>query len=475
MEAKELFSVGIDIGTTTTQVIFSRLSLVNRAAVSQVPRYEFVRREIIWQSPVLFTPVDFAGQLREDELFSLIQAQYQAANIAPESVDSGAVIITGETAKTCNARPAIMTLAQKLGDFVVATAGPHLESMIAGLGSGAQALSQQKMARVLNIDIGGGTANYALFDAGRLIASACLNVGGRLLETDPQGNVLRAHPPGVRIVDSLFGENTDIQHLTATQLQQIAMRMSQLLWEVVTGQLTPLAQQLLMTEPLPNCDELNCDELYAVTLSGGVGECYREASEHDLFRFHDLGPLLAQAIHRDNDFAKLPLQMPKQTVRATVIGAGAHTLSLSGSTIWLDALSLPLRNIPVVHPDTEATESLAEAWQQALTQMDLHAEQDLYALALPDALPVNYAAVQTCITALQNFAARYPSSHPLLIVAGQDFGKALGMLLHPLMGERPLAVIDEVITRTGDYIDIGTPLFNGTVVPVTIKSLAFPS
>ncbi|NHB61205.1 ethanolamine ammonia-lyase reactivating factor EutA [Photorhabdus sp. RW14-46] len=475
MEAKELFSVGIDIGTTTTQVIFSRLSLVNRAAVSQVPRYEFVRREIIWQSPVLFTPVDFAGQLREDELFSLIQAQYQAANIAPESVDSGAVIITGETAKTCNARPAIMTLAQKLGDFVVATAGPHLESMIAGLGSGAQALSQQKMARVLNIDIGGGTANYALFDAGRLIASACLNVGGRLLQTDPQGNVLRAHPPGVRIVDSLFGENTDIQHLTATQLQQIAMRMSQLLWEVVTGQLTPLAQQLLMTEPLPSCDELNCDELYAVTLSGGVGECYREASEHDLFRFHDLGPLLAQAIHRDNDFAKLPLQMPKQTVRATVIGAGAHTLSLSGSTIWLDALSLPLRNIPVVHPDTEATESLAEAWQQALTQMDLHAEQDLYALALPDALPVNYAAVQTCITALQNFAARYPSSHPLLIVAGQDFGKALGMLLHPLMGERPLAVIDEVITRTGDYIDIGTPLFNGTVVPVTIKSLAFPS
>ncbi|RAW88368.1 ethanolamine ammonia-lyase reactivating factor EutA [Photorhabdus laumondii] len=475
MEAKELFSVGIDIGTTTTQVIFSRLSLVNRAAVSQVPRYEFVRREIIWQSPVLFTPVDFAGQLREDELFSLIQAQYQAANIAPESVDSGAVIITGETAKTCNARPAIMTLAQKLGDFVVATAGPHLESMIAGLGSGAQALSQQKMARVLNIDIGGGTANYALFDAGRLIASACLNVGGRLLETDPQGNVLRAHPPGVRIVDSLFGENTDIQHLTATQLQQIAMRMSQLLWEAVTGQLTPLAQQLLMTEPLPSCDELNCDELYAVTLSGGVGECYREASDHDLFRFHDLGPLLAQAIHRDNDFAKLPLQMPKQTVRATVIGAGAHTLSLSGSTIWLDALSLPLRNIPVVHPDTEATESLSEAWQQALTQMDLHAEQDLYALALPDALPVNYAAVQTCITALQNFAACYPSSHPLLIVAGQDFGKALGMLLHPLMGERPLAVIDEVITRTGDYIDIGTPLFNGTVVPVTIKSLAFPS
>ncbi|KAA1185293.1 ethanolamine ammonia-lyase reactivating factor EutA [Photorhabdus heterorhabditis] len=470
MEAKELFSVGIDIGTTTTQVIFSRLLLVNRATVSQVPRYEFVRREIIWQSPVLFTPVDFAGQLRENELLGLIQEQYQAAGIDPENIDSGAVIITGETAKTCNARPAIMALAQKLGDFVVATAGPHLESVIAGFGSGAQALSQQKMVKVLNIDIGGGTANYALFDAGRLVASACLNVGGRLLETDPQGKVLRAHPPGTRIVHSLFGENTDVQHLTATQLQQITERMSQLLWEVAVGHLTPLAKQLLMTEPLPDCGKL-----YAVTLSGGVGECYREASDNDPFRFHDLGPLLAQAIHRDNDFAKLPLQVPKQTVRATVIGAGAHTLSLSGSTIWLDTLSLPLCNIPVVHPEAETTESLVEDWLHALAHMDLNAEQDLYALALPDTLPVNYAAVQTCIAALQDFAARYSSSHPLLIVASQDFGKALGMLLHPLMGGRQLAVIDEVITHTGDYIDIGIPLFGGTVVPVTIKSLAFPS
>ena len=65
MKTLELLSVGIDIGTTTTQVIFSRLSLVNRASISQVPRYEFVKREIIWQSPVLFTPVDFAGFLRE--------------------------------------------------------------------------------------------------------------------------------------------------------------------------------------------------------------------------------------------------------------------------------------------------------------------------------------------------------------------------------------------------------------------------
>lgn len=111
MNTRQLLSVGIDIGTTTTQVIFSRLELVNRAAVSQVPRYEFIKRDISWQSPVFFTPVDKQGGLKEAELKALILAQYQAAGIAPESVDSGAIIITGESAKTRNARPAVMALA----------------------------------------------------------------------------------------------------------------------------------------------------------------------------------------------------------------------------------------------------------------------------------------------------------------------------------------------------------------------------
>ncbi|MCS6068139.1 ethanolamine ammonia-lyase reactivating factor EutA [Klebsiella variicola subsp. variicola] len=152
-----------------------------------MPRYEFIKRDISWQSPVFFTPVDKQGELKEAELEALILAQYRAAGIAPQAVDSGAIIITGESAKTRNARPAVMALSQSLGDFVVASAGPHLESVIAGHGAGAQTLSRQRMCRVLNIDIGGGTSNYALFDAGNLSATACLNVGGRLLETDAQG------------------------------------------------------------------------------------------------------------------------------------------------------------------------------------------------------------------------------------------------------------------------------------------------
>lgn len=467
MNTRQLLSVGIDIGTTTTQVIFSRLELVNRAAVSQVPRYEFIKREISWQSPVFFTPVDKQGGLKEAELKTLILEQYQAAGIAPESVDSGAIIITGESAKTRNARPAVMTLSQSLGDFVVASAGPHLESVIAGHGAGAQNLSEQRMCRVLNIDIGGGTSNYALFEAGKVSGTACLNVGGRLLETDSQGRVVYAHKPGQMIVDDLFGKGTDACGLTGAQLGQVTRRMADLIVEVVSGTLSALAQQLMQTGLLPA--DVKPD---VITLSGGVGECYRHQPA-DPFCFSDIGPLLATALHEQPRLREMNVQFPAQTVRATVIGAGAHTLSLSGSTIWLDGVDLPIRNLPVAIPQTES--NLVDAWQQALAQLDLCPQTDAYVLALPAGLPVRYAALLTVIDALTQFVARFPNPHPLLVVAEQDFGKALGMLLRPQLQQLPLAVIDEISVRAGDYIDIGTPLFGGSVVPVTVKSLAFPS
>lgn len=467
MNTSQLKSVGIDIGTTTTQVIFSCLELVNRATVSQVPRYEFIKRDIIWQSPIFFTPVNRQGELDETELNAMILAQYRAAGIAPESVDSGAIIITGESAKTRNARPALMALSQSLGDFVVASAGPHLESVIAGHGAGAQILSEQRMCRVLNIDIGGGTSNFALFDAGKVSATACLNVGGRLLETDSQGRVTYAHQPGQKIVDALFGATTDARTLTAVQVMQVAHRMANLIIEVIDGALSMLAQTLMQTDVLPANAKPDM-----ITLSGGVGECYCNPPA-DPFCFFDIGPLLAIALHEHPRLRAMNVRFPAQTLRATVIGAGAHTLSLSGSTIWLDDIALPIRNLPVAIPANDA--DLTKAWQQALLLLDLDPRTDAYALALPETLAARYAALLTVVDALLAFVSRFQNPHPLVVVSGQDVGRALGMLLRPQLQRPPLAVIDEVSVHAGDYIDIGTPLFGGSVVPVTVKSLAFPS
>lgn len=293
------------------------------------------------------------------------------------------------------------------------------------------------------------------------------SMSARLLETDSQGRVVYAHKPGQMIVDECFGPGTDARSLIGAQLVQVTRRMAELIVEVIEGTLSPLAQALMQTGLLPAGVTPDI-----ITLSGGVGECYRHQPA-DPFCFADIGPLLATALHDHPRLREMNVQFPAQTVRATVIGAGAHTLSLSGSTIWLEGVQLPLRNLPVAIPIDET--DLVNAWQQALIQLDLDPKTDAYVLALPASLPVRYAAVLTVINALVDFVARFPNPHPLLVVAGQDFGKALGMLLRPQLQQLPLAVIDEVIVRAGDYIDIGTPLFGGSVVPVTVKSLAFPS
>lgn len=474
MSVREIRSVGIDIGTTTTQVIFSALELVNRAAPSQVPRYEFSRRDITYESPVVLTPVDHAGHIDQARLADFIDGQYRSAGLDRATVESGAIIITGETSKARNARATVMELAESLGDFVVATAGPHLESIIAGQGSGAGEYSRAHSARVMNIDIGGGTSNYVVFDCGRVVDTACLNVGGHLIETNGAGRVGFIHEPAAEVIAEL-GLAGSPESLTRRDLEAIAARMAALVVEIAEGAPSALAHRLLMTDCLRRGHQLD-----ALFVSGGVGEClYHPAG--DAFAYGDIGPLLATALRAHPGFSAMPLRAPKQTLRATVIGAGAYTLSLSGSTIWLNYAHLPLRNLPVIVPalgeaDGSDPAQLAVAWGLAAQRQDLDPSHELCALALPPELPVSYRSVLACAEALREFAGRHVNSQlPLIVVGRQDFGKALGMELQPMLGDRELAVIDEVEVREGDYLDIGSSYFGGEIVPLTVKSLAFPA
>ena len=474
MNEKCLRSIGIDLGTTTSQVIFSELEIVNTAGPTSVPHYEFSRRDIVYVSPVIFTPFVADGNVDVAALEAFIRQQYALAGLSLQDVASGAVIITGETSKVRNARDAVMSLAAGLGDFVVATAGPHLESVIAGRGSGAGAYSEKNAARVLNIDVGGGTSNYAVFEGGRVLDTACLNVGGHLLQTDAAGRVSTVHAPAALIVRDVLGADRAASQLSTQDLQKLAERMASLILEVMLANPSPLAQQLLMTEPLREAYRLD-----AVFISGGVGECMLHPSADSPYRFGDVGPLLAQALGRQLAEAGFPVRAPAQTLRATVIGAGAHTLTLSGSTVWNKYQGVPLRNVPVLHPRLRWREfrpgALSSAWQAAVKGHDLDAVADVYALALPDDIPVTCQTVWQAALELQSFSRAQPgSTHPLVAVTSQDVGKALGMELFRLVPGRELLIIDEVHTRAGDYLDIGKSYFNGGTIPITVKSLAFP-
>lgn len=476
MNTKTITSVGIDVGTTTTQVIFSRLTLVNRAPVSQVPVYEFIDREVIYQSPVVFTPIDFNGVIDNSKVQAFIEEQVRLANLAIDDIETGAIIITGETAKAQNARSSLLELSQKMGDFVVATAGPHLESIIAGRGSGAQQVSESQHSRVMNIDIGGGTANFVVFDCGRVVDTACINIGGRLLQLDESGKVIYLSEAGAGIVKSLFGEQLSPTALTLDHVKRVSQKMADILLGMIKGENSELTAKLLQTAELKQID--NIDTIY---VSGGVGNCLFQESIKpvDELAFGDMGPMLARSLLRHTEFEKLPFAQPKQTVRATVIGAGAHSLSLSGATIWLRLESLPIKNIPVIHPTIDWQNDDFDISKEIVVcaeRMDISLATDQYAIALDSSMPTKYRAVNMACEGLAEFFRLHGNHNdPALVIAHNDIGKALGMELQPMLQPQPLAVIDEVITHEGDYIDIGKSYFGGEIVPLTVKSLAFPS
>jgi ethanolamine utilization protein EutA len=472
---KTVHSVGIDIGTTTTQVIFSRLTMVNRAPVTQVPRYEFVEREICFQSPISRTTLTADGLVDVQRLQTFVDQQFVAADLTLEDIETGAIIITGETSKAKNARDLVMDLAERLGDFVVATAGPNLESVIAGRGSGAGDYAKRNHARVLNIDIGGGTSNYAIFEGGNVVDTACLNVGGHLIETDTDGTVTAIRPPAQIVIEELFGKQLQAEEVQREQLNQIVNRMAELIVECIGSCHSALCSHLLMTPALRA--ERPFD---AIFISGGVGDCYYQLKdgELDAFKWQDVGVLLARCLLQNPQLTALPLKKPAQTTQATVIGAGAYSLSLSGSSIWLHTDELPVRNIPIVQPNIDWQASEPDVCQQivnAAQRMDLRLNEDRYAIAFDAAMPVNYHTVSHTARQLATFYQQHGNHNaPAIVVTQNDLGKVLGMELQPVIDPQQLLVIDEVRAQEGDYIDIGQSFFGGEVVPLTIKSLAFP-
>ena len=217
----QLASVGIDIGSAGTQVIFSRLHL-RRLGEELSSRYFVVKRETLFQSPVALTP--YASETRIDDaaLGQIIDAAYAAAGLHPDQIDAGAVILTGEALRRENAQAIGELLAEMGGEFVCATAGHHMEAMLAAYGSGAAKVSHDRGWRVLNVDIGGGTTKLALIEHGRVLETAAIHIGGRLLVADGEGRITRLDPQG-RELARLAGLDLNLgKRISAEELDRLA-------------------------------------------------------------------------------------------------------------------------------------------------------------------------------------------------------------------------------------------------------------
>ena len=203
-----LRSVGLDVGTTSTQMIFSELTVENKASGFAVPEMEIARRDIRYRSPVYFTPLLDESHVDAGALRELVAEEYRKAGIRRESVDTGAIIITGETSRKENARAVLDALSDFAGEFVVATAGPDLESVLAAKGAGAVDYSQRTGKTVLHMDIGGGTTDIAVLSMNGVAVSSSLKVAGNYFDEMIPRYVRRQH--GV-VVGQVTAENVKIQ------------------------------------------------------------------------------------------------------------------------------------------------------------------------------------------------------------------------------------------------------------------------
>jgi ethanolamine utilization protein EutA len=466
-----LHSVGVDIGSSGTQVVFSRLVL-RRRGESLTSRYVVEERAQLFASEVHLTP--YTDDLRIDavRLGELLDAAYAEARLTPERIDTGVVILTGEALRRHNAELIASVVAERAGDLVCATAGHHMEATLAAYGSGAARLSHDLGGRVLNVDIGGGTTKLSLLDHGRLKGTAALHVGGRLQVVE-DGRITRLEPAGhlhalAAGYDRQLGDSVE-----PGELEAIAEVMAQAILNGV-GPDPDVVRHLFLTEPITDLAELQ-----GVVLSGGVGEFFYGRENRD---FGDLGRLLGQALARRAGELPGPVLEATERIRATVLGASEYTVQLSGITSHTGAADrlLPRRNLQVVRPAVPTGEfvdsaAVGDAVTAHLRNFGLSVVDDDFALALAwDGAPAYPRLRALAEGVLRAVVDRLAARRPLYLIVDADIARTLGGILERELGvQSDLLILDGVELRDFDFVDLGRVRQPSGTVPVTIKSLVF--
>ena len=474
---ESLLSVGIDIGTSTTQLVISRLTLENRAGPFSVPRIAIGEKEVLYRSAIHFTPLLSETEIDAEGVRAIVAEEYRKSGFRQADISTGAVIITGETARKENARQVLAALSDFAGDFVVATAGPDLESILAARGAGIDEYSKEHHKKILHFDIGGGTSNLALYDSGTPVATGCLDVGGRLVKIErervtyvsPALERLGAAVPGVPI--PRVGDRAEESSLRPA-VSALTGALEQAAGLAAADGLLPA----LMTRDTSWTPPEGVD---GVSFSGGVADCIWSPPE-DAFAYGDIGVLLGRAIAASPAFRRAGIVRGAETIRATVVGAGSHSTQVSGSTIFYRNVEFPLKNLPVLRL-TEDEERSGDALASALRdKAGWFADQGgmtQIALSLRGEPNPAYGRIRDLARGIQS------GMEPLLergmfpvIAVERDMAKVLGQTLWPMLGaEGALLCLDGVSAGSGDYLDIGAPVAGGAVLPVVVKTLAFQS
>jgi ethanolamine utilization protein EutA len=450
-----LVSVGVDIGSSTSHLVFSRLLLERLDN-----RYVVSKREVFHESDVLLTPYADDMSIDAKKLGAFIDLQYEAAGIDPASIDTGALILTGVAVRRSNARAIGDLFAAQAGKFVSVSAGDGLETTLAAFGSGAAARSIRDASRVMNIDIGGGTSKIAVCERGEVVDMTAIDIGARIISFDHEGRITRLEEAG-RSFAKECGMDLELGSIISED-QRAAMveAMANRLFETISQKtLGPQTAGLLRLEPLKNARKPD-----SVTFSGGVSEYVYGLQTKG---FGDLGPRLAKAMRTRIETWGAPIEKPDQGIRATVVGASQYTIQVSGSTVYVAPLA----------DETLDVEAIAQAIRAALRRLDLHEGLQAVALCYRWGGSAMYRRLDDlCKGVMLGLSTHLANGFPLILVGDGDIGGLVGIHLREESKlTNPVVSIDGIVLKEFDFIDIGAMLETSGAVPVVIKSLVFPT
>lgn len=476
-ETVRLTTVGIDIGSATSQLNFSRLELQRLDG-----RYVVARRELVFESEVILTPYADSMTIDTGRLGAFIEAQYAAASLAHDQVDSGALILTGLALAKRNSQAIGEIFAAEAGKLVAVSAGDVLEATFAGRGAGVDRRSAELGRPVTHIDVGGGTTKYAVFADGHLHRVAAIDVGARLVLFGPSGEVTRVEPPARRIAEALGLDLVVGQQPGAGAVGVLAGQMAAQV--LAHAGVTPHQEpdgSLLRTEPLGTpAGAPGAGQETAISFSGGVSEYVYGREDRS---FGDLGPDLAAALVRLAAEAGAEVLQVPRGIRATVLGAAQYSLQLSGSTVYASPVSMvPMRNLPVVSPlvclaadDLQAGEVTA-ALRRALSLSEPFTRGEPVAVALRWSGSATYPRLTALARALVDATgAAAPGGPALVAVLDGDIARLVGEHIARLGARGPVLVLDGIEVSDLDFLDIGAFIPGTGALPVVVKSLLFPS
>ena len=469
-----LSTVGIDIGSSSTQVVFSQVHL-ERQGEALSSRYVVVERRLLYQSPIFFTPYEGSSEIDARSLGALIDRAYHEAEVSPHDVDIGVVLLTGEALRRANAVNIAHVIAHKGGEFLSASAGHHMESNLAAHGSGAVELSGMESSCVLNVDIGGGTTKLALVRNGFLAQTAAFHVGGRLLVWDESRRITRLEPRATELLAAMGIEVELGDVLSNDMIHLLGETLARTVVQVVRREISPSARWLTDELEVPS-------DVDTVIFSGGVSEYIADpgADGHN-----DIGQSLGNQLRKmlNEQSNGLRIKASPGGIRATALGASEFNIQVSGNTGHLSdpGLLLPRKNMPVIRllidADELSVDDLTTRLTEAVVEFDL-SDYDEFALAFEWSGEFDYELLNCFCDAVVSYVDSDTTRprEPLYLLFDRDLAQSVGRILTTEYKiQRPLLVLDGLRFKEFEFVDLGRIRLPSRTVPVTVKSLIFQS